>query len=85
MYNLVPIPLNKVPSKQEQELAIPIVNNVPKEMDVFYQTEATFLPEGKTFAQLTKEESDLVRTKYRFAYMVPGLYQQITWRGAPPS
>ena len=28
------------------------------EMDIFYQTEAEFLPEGKTFADLTEDEID---------------------------
>ena len=48
------------------------------EMDIFYQTEAEFLPEGKTFADLTEDEMNTLRAKYRFGPMRPSTYQGIT-------
>ena len=79
MYNLTPIPLDTPPS-EEKELNIPTIADIPKDMDVFSQTEATFLPEGKTFAQLTPEEVITLRNKYQFSPYRPGEYQGITWR-----
>ena len=79
MYILTPIPLDTPPS-EEKELAIPTIADIPKDMDVFSQTEATFLPEGKTFAQLTPEEVITLRNKYQFSPYRPGEYQGITWR-----
>ena len=53
---------------------------IPKELDVFYRDEAYFLPEGKTFADLTDEEMAALRSKYRFSPLKPGLNQAISGR-----
>ena len=54
---------------------------IPKEMDIFYRTESSFLPEGKTFDDLTDEEREEIRSKYRFSPMRPGIYQGISGFG----
>jgi hypothetical protein len=77
MFNLAPASLDLTTPQS----AIPNFDDVPKEMDIFFKTEAAFLPDGKTFGQLTPEEADLVKEKYRFSPYVPGIYQGITWRG----
>ena len=80
MYSLTYIALSPLPLTEEQQAAIPISSDIPKDMDVFNQPESFFLPEGKTFAQLTPEEIIELRNKYRFAEYRPGIYQGITWR-----
>jgi len=55
-------------------------SEIPKEMDVFQQSEASFLPEGKTFEDLSEKELARLRAKYRFRYFKPGKYQSITWK-----
>jgi len=57
-----------------------VTNNqdIPKELDIFFRQESAFLPEGKKFEDLTPEELEMVKLKYRFDPMKPGLYQQIT-------
>lgn len=52
--------------------------DIPKELDIFYRNEADFLPEGKTFAELTPEEERRLKSQYRFSPLRPGLYQSIT-------
>lgn len=59
----------------------PIPNNqdIPKnEMDVFYRDESFFLPEGKTWNDLTDKEKKEAKDKYRFDVLRPGCYQGIT-------
>ena len=61
--------------------AQPTVNtnqDIPKEMDIFFRSEASFLPTGKTFNDLTPEELELVKNQYRFSPFKPGIYQGIT-------
>lgn len=50
----------------------------PKEMTMFYRTEYDFLPEGKTFKDLTPEELSHLKRKYRFDPLKSGMYQTIT-------
>lgn len=62
----------------------PISTNseIPKDaMDIFYRSESQFLPEGKTFADLTETEQEELRCKYRFDCLKPGCYQGITATG----
>lgn len=61
----------------------PITNgqDIPKELDIFFRSESAFLPEGKTFETLTKEEREELRSRYRFDPFRPGLYQGITGMG----
>lgn len=51
---------------------------IPKDLDIFYRVESQFLPPGKTFKNLTPEEQETVRNKYRFDPYKPGIYQTIT-------
>ena len=51
---------------------------IPKEMDIFCRIESDFLPEGKTFKNLTPEEYKRLRSQYRFSPFRPGIYQAIT-------
>jgi len=54
------------------------VDSVPKEMDIFSRSEQEFLPEGKTFADLTPQEEARLRSQYRFSPFRPGIYQTLT-------
>jgi len=54
---------------------------VPKEMDLFWRCEAQFLPEGKTWDELPEGEKKILRDKYRFDYLKPGVYQGISGIG----
>ena len=51
---------------------------VPKELDIFCRTEYDFIPPGKTFDDLTDEEKQALKDKYRFDPLKPGIYQGIT-------
>jgi len=57
------------------------VEVVPKEMDIFFLSEDDFLPDGKTFAELTDVEDKKLRSQYRFSPFRPGLYQTLTGFG----
>ena len=56
-------------------------SEIPKEMDIFQRTEESFLPEGRTFEDLTEKELRELKNKYRFRYFKPGKYQGITGIG----
>jgi hypothetical protein len=56
-------------------------SDVTKEMDIFQRAEYQFLPPGKTFDDLTAEESAQLKRQYRFDYYKPGMYQGITGLG----
>jgi len=60
---------------------IPNNQDVPKELDIFYRNESFFLPEGKTFDDLTELERKELRRRYRFDPLRPGIYQGITGIG----
>lgn len=51
---------------------------IPDEFMIFCNTETNFLPEDKTFDDLTSEELQLLRHKYRFSPFKPGQYQALT-------
>ena len=55
---------------------------IPKELDIFYRDESSFLPTGKRYEDLTQEETDILRQKYRFDPLYPGIYQGITGIGS---
>jgi hypothetical protein len=55
------------------------VQEVPKEMDIYYKSESAFLPEGKTIADLTPEETRVLQNQYRFSPLRPGIFQAITF------
>ena len=54
---------------------------IPKDLDIFFRSEEQFIPAGKTFDELTAEEQALVKAKYRFDCLKPGIYQGITGMG----
>ena len=53
-------------------------SDVPIEMEIYTITEESLLPAGKTFADLTPQEAEELKLRYRFAPMKPGTYQGIT-------
>ncbi len=52
--------------------------DVPDELDIFFRSESYFLPDGKEFKDLTPEEQKIVRDRYRFDCLRPGMYQTLT-------
>jgi hypothetical protein len=73
MTEMVPFGIN-MPSSD------PIFNveSIPKEMDIYFKSEQSFLPDGKTFSELTPEEEARLRSQYRFSPFKPGIYQTLT-------
>jgi hypothetical protein len=69
------LPFASTPPKQN---VVYNVEEVPKELDIFFKSEASFLPEGKDFKDLTPEEEKLLQSQYRFSPLKPGMYQTIT-------
>ena len=61
--------------------AVFMVSMVPDAMNIFMRTESSFLPEGKTWDDLTYEERKELQNKYRFSPFRPGMYQGITGIG----
>lgn len=59
-------------------MAVDKDSGVPKEMDIFWSSLQSFIPEGKTWEQLTPQEQEEVKNRYRFSPMKPGIYQGIT-------
>jgi hypothetical protein len=51
---------------------------IPKDLDIFFRNEASFLPEGKTLADLTPEEKAEMQGRYRFDPLRPGIPQSIS-------
>lgn len=74
--DFLPFNPNLKPSPQNH-----LKGEIPKELDIFSQDETEFLPEGKSFDDLTKEELKELKDKYRFGYFIPGLNQTITGFG----
>jgi len=60
---------------------VPNNQDLPKEMDIFGKPPQAFLPEGKTFSDLTPEEYQTLGSQYRFSPYRPGIYQAITGIG----
>ena len=56
-------------------------DDLPDELDIFFRDESYFLPEGKTWDDLTPKEMLKARSQYRFDPMKPGQYQTITGFG----
>jgi len=90
------LPFSKVISEEKSIKAIespdstastdaPIFNvqDIPKELDIFLRSEASFLPEGKSLKDLTPEEIKALKNQYRFSPFRPGLYQGITGISPP--
>lgn len=77
MVDMLPSPSGQPPKDEP----IYNVDDVPKELDIFFKSEASFLPEGKDFKDLTPEEEKTLRSQYRFSPLRPGLYQTLTGMG----
>ena len=78
------LPLAQVDLEVEKtdEHIVSVPSEIPKnEMDIFYRAEESFLPEGKTWADLTEKEIAEIRSRYRFDPLRPGTYQGITGIG----
>jgi hypothetical protein len=73
--------MNFLPFNPPKVVSTPQVDTgdeIPEELDIFFRDERTFLPEGKDFKDLTKEERKTLRNQFRFSYLKPGIYQGIT-------
>ena len=66
------LPLNS------QGVVVNTSQEIPKEMDIFYRQIYAFIPEGKTWADLTEEEKKIIEDQFRFDPLKPGVYQGIT-------
>jgi len=62
----------------EQQEAVFNPEVIPDEMEIYWRDERYWLPEGKDFSDLTKEELADLKNKYRFDPLRPGKYQGIT-------
>lgn len=61
---------------------VPNNQDIPRdEMDIFEKLPKDFLPEGKTFNDLTPEEKRFLQSQYRFSPYRPGTYQAVTGIG----
>ena len=69
--------LNFIPHSTASK-SIPNNQDLPKEMDIFYKDESEFIPEGKTLSDLTPEELEDLKNKYKFSPLRPAIYQGIT-------
>jgi hypothetical protein len=79
--------LNNYTTKYEREIlfmSIDTGQEIPKEMDIFYSSLSSFIPTGKTWSDLTPQEQEEIKNKYRFSPMKPGIYQGITGIGTDP-
>jgi len=66
----------------EAEHTVSPNQEIPKDqLDVYFRDESHFLPEGKTWSDLTDKEKAEAKAKYRFDPMRPGMYQGITGIG----
>lgn len=63
--------------------SVPNNQDIPKEMDIFFKSEASFLPNGKTYNDLTPEEYKALQEQYRFSPFRPGMYQSISGMNGP--
>ena len=66
------------PLTSDQQDAIFNPQIIPKENDIYWNDERYFLPEGKDFDDLTPEELQELKNKYRFDPLRPGIYQGLT-------
>lgn len=57
---------------------VSLASEIPKEMDIFFRSFDNFIPEGKKLEELTKDELNTLRNRYRFDPYRPGCYQGIT-------
>jgi len=71
------MPLNQLASLDSH--GVFTYQGVPKnQLDIFYRDIKEFIPEGKTWETMSKEEKETAAIKYRFDFMLPSVYQGIT-------
>lgn len=70
--------LDFIPVSDPKDDPVYNAQEVPKEFDIFYRAESSFLPPGKIFSDLTPEELRLLQNQYRFDPLRPGMYQCIS-------
>ena len=70
-----------LPNPTNPSTAMFDVSCLPKEMDIYWNDFASFLPEGVEFKDLSEVDKQIVRDQYRFAFLRPGKYQAITGLG----
>lgn len=56
-------------------------DDVPDELNIFFRNEAFFLPDGKTWDDLSDGEKKIARDRYRFDPMRPGMNQTLSGFG----
>lgn len=66
------------------EEALDLASDIPEEFDIFFRSESSFLPDGKSFRDLSREELEHLKVRYRFDPLKPGVYQGLTWIGDVP-
>ena len=69
---------NSVPDESISDIS---PGEIPDEMNIFFRDIDSFIPEGKTFDELTDDEKSKVQNRYRFDPLRPGIYQGITGFG----
>ena len=75
-------PLDSFSPNVPRDPPIPNNQDIPKdELDIFFRSEASFLPAGKTFSDLTEQERKNLRNKYKYCPLRPSMYQGITGLG----
>ena len=55
-------------------------SEIPESLDIYFKTLESFIPKGKKWDDLSQEEREEVKNKYRFSPMTPGMYQTLTGR-----
>lgn len=70
--------LNFNPVDPPSQTGVSSGDEIPKDLDIFYRAESSFLPPGKKFSDLTEQEITEIKNRYRFDPLRPGIYQGIT-------
>jgi hypothetical protein len=71
----------KSSSVNTSDPAVETNKDIPQDLDIFFRTINDLLPAGKTWNDLTPEEQEILKNKYRFDPMKPSQYQLITGFG----
>jgi hypothetical protein len=71
-----------LPLQNNDAAVVTTTGEIPKDMNIYFRSESSFLPDGKTFATLTDEEILILKSRYRFSPYKPGMYQAITGMGS---
>jgi len=74
-------PLEFIPGNPPSDEPVFNTEEIPKEMNIFFRNEQSFLPPGKDFKDLTNAEKERLKSQYRFSPYRPGLPQQLSAMG----